>query len=418
MSRVCVVGLGYIGLPTAALLADSGHQVFGVDVNTHAVETIQQGKIHIFEPDLETLVHRVVKSGTLKAQTQATTSDIFILCVPTPFKENHQPDTSCVEAAFRSVLPHLEKGNLVILESTSPVGTTRKLSKILEAERSELKDSIYFAYGPERVLPGRILIELKENSRIVGGLTPEAAHRAAVFYKTITHGQVFQTNSETAEMAKLTENAFRDVNIAFANELSLICDRLGIDVWELRKLANHHPRVNILEPGPGVGGHCIAVDPWFIVSAAPEESGLIRKARETNLYKTEFVTKQILETVKGSRKLGLAFLGLTYKPDIDDIRESPAMEILEALLEEEIGEVYVVEPNLKTLPKSLMDRQKVHFVNLDEAFEMAGTVALLVDHKEFKAVDPKKLINKNLVDTRGVWSSIATRREMEATQRA
>lgn len=404
MKSVCVLGLGYIGLPTSALLASRGHRVLGVDIRPAVIEKINRGEIHIFEPDLEDLVHAVVSEGRLKAALAPARADIFVIAVPTPFKGNHEPDLSYVEAAFDSIVPVLEAGNLVILESTSPVGTTRRLQDRLKTSRPDLAASVHFAYGPERVLPGKILLELATNDRIVGGLSPEAADIAGTFYETLTTGGVHRTTAETAELAKLTENAYRDVNIAFANELSMISHRLGINVHELISLTNKHPRVKVLQPGPGVGGHCIAVDPWFIVHAAPEEAQLIRKAREVNLNKAHFTEARILETLERRSAKSLAYLGLAYKADIDDVRESPALEILESLLQKTTADIYVVEPHLSALPVSLAGHPRIRLADLDTALAKCSVVALLVDHKEFRALAPARLAGKDVVDSRGVFS--------------
>jgi len=330
------MGLGYIGLPTASLLATKGNHVLGVDINPLTVETINRGEIHIVEPDLDILVRSAVHSGNLKAALVPEGADIFILAVPTPFKDDHIPDISYIEAATRTIAPYLVSGNLFILESTSPVGTTERVRDILTEERPDLfplqskssnSPSIYIAHCPERVLPGQILRELISNDRIIGGIDQASRENTAEFYRTFVSGDVFVTDARTAELAKLTENAFRDVNIAFANELSLICDRLGINVWELIELANHHPRVNILQPGPGVGGHCIAVDPWFIVNAAPEESRLIRTAREVNDCKPGWVIDKVKVKARRFNNPVIGCLGLTFKANIDDLRESPALDI-------------------------------------------------------------------------------------------
>ncbi|MDR0762404.1 MAG: UDP-N-acetyl-D-mannosamine dehydrogenase, partial [Campylobacteraceae bacterium] len=342
---VSVIGLGYIGLPTAAMFAAGGIKVIGVDVNQYAVDTINQGKIHIVEPELDKLVSNVVASGYLKAVTKPKTADAFIIAVPTPFKDKHEPDLSYIESAAEAIAPVLKKGDLVILESTSPVGATEQMAERLSSKRSDLtfpqthgEDSdIRVAHCPERVLPGRILKELVENDRIIGGMTPKCSNAAVKLYKSFVKGECIITDAKTAEMCKLTENSFRDVNIAFANELSIICDKLGINVWELISLANRHPRVNILQPGCGVGGHCIAVDPWFIVSKTPKEAKLIRTAREVNSHKPEWVVDKVDEAIsrflkenpqKNKNNITVACFGLAFKPDIDDLRESPAVEIV------------------------------------------------------------------------------------------
>ena len=326
---VVMMGLGYIGLPTAALIASRGLQVLGVDIYEKVVDIINEGKIHIVEPDLDGLVHHVVKKGYLKAAAIPTTAEVYLIAVPTPFKDDHVPDISYVLAATKSIIPTLEKGALVILESTSPVGTTQKMLEVILEERPELKDSIYVAYCPERVLPGNVLHELKHNDRAIGGIDEKSTQKAISFYKYFVVGELHPTNAKTAEMVKLVENASRDNQIAFANELSIICDKAGIDVWEMIALANKHPRVNILKPGTGVGGHCIAVDPWFIVSEFPEDSKVIRTAREVNNFKTEWVIEKVKNKalqfrVNNGREAIVACMGLAFKPDIDDLRESPA----------------------------------------------------------------------------------------------
>ena len=380
--RICISGLGYIGLPTAALLANCGYQVHGVDVVPHVVDTINRGEIHIIEPDLDAFVRSAVNSGQLKASLQPAEADVFMIAVPTPFSDDHSPDISYVLSAARSIGPFLKPGNLVILESTSPVGTTEKLRAELQANGFDTT-GIYFAYCPERVLPGHVMKELIENDRIVGGLDNESTAIVAAFYQTFVKGAVLETNARTAEMCKLTENASRDAGIAFANELSMICDDLGIDVWELIRLANKHPRVNILRPGTGVGGHCIAVDPWFIVSQSPEKARMIRTAREVNNYKTHWVIEKIKDAclqfrLENGREAVIACLGLAFKPDIDDLRESPAVEVVEALIKDGI-QCLVVEPNVESHP---------HFPlsGLEDALSKADIAVVLVAHTAFKEV--------------------------------
>lgn len=386
--KVCVVGLGYIGLPTAALLANRGYDIHGVDINQHAVDTINQGKIHIVEPELDTFVHAAVRSGKLKADTKASEADIFILAVPTPFHHTDdllaipKPNIDYVLAATRSIAPFVKEGNIVILESTSPVGTTDKVAETLKEAGVDISE-IYIAHCPERVLPGHIMRELVENDRIVGGITPEATEVTAKFYRNFVEGEVLTTDAKTAEMAKLTENSFRDVNIAFANELSLICDKLGMNVWELIRLANRHPRVDILTPGCGVGGHCIAVDPWFIVDSAPDEARLIKTAREVNDAKPHHVVAQVQNAVKGIANPKIACLGLAFKPDIDDLRESPALEITKMLSDIEGYEILAVEPNIEELPKVLQNRKNVKLATLEDAQKEADVLVVLVKHKEF-----------------------------------
>jgi len=379
---ICVVGLGYIGLPTAALLASNGHQVFGVDVSTHAVETINQGLIHIIEPDLDAYVRSAVTAGRLKAFTSPQAGDVYMICVPTPFHESDaipKPNIDFVLAATRSIANYVKAGDMVILESTSPVGTTQRMAEVLSEAGVDLS-SIYIAYCPERVLPGKIMTELVENDRVVGGLTPEATLKVSSFYRTFVRGAVLETNAKTAEMCKLTENSFRDVNIAFANELSLICAKDGINVWDLISLANRHPRVNILQPGAGVGGHCIAVDPWFIVARDPENAQIIRAAREVNNRKTDWVIDQIKTAaadfaLKTGFKPKIACLGLAFKPDIDDLRESPAAHIAQVLLSQGY-DLVAVEPNMQ-------DDNRFKLIDLDGALKSADVVAILVRHKQF-----------------------------------
>lgn len=412
-NTVSMIGLGYIGLPTASVLAGRGVSVIGVDINQHAVDTINQGRIHIVEPDLDVLVHEVVRVGKLRATTKPEPADAFLIAVPTPFKGDHEPDLIYVEAASRSIAPVLKKGDLVILESTSPVGTTEKMSEWLAESRPDLtfphqageKSDISIAYCPERVLPGRVIQELVENDRVVGGMTPRCATRASALYKMFVEGECIITNARTAEMCKLTENSFRDVNIAFANELSLICDELGINVWELIRLANHHPRVNILQPGPGVGGHCIAVDPWFIVDKSPKTARLIRTAREVNDYKPHYVIEKVRVAAEQIKTPKIACLGLAFKADIDDLRESPSLEIVQKLKEMNLGDLYVVEPHVAELPDSLKSKNVI-FTNSHDAIKNADIVLLLVNHKVFKDIGINTLIGKVLIDTRGLWETL------------
>jgi len=408
--KISVIGLGYIGLPTAAVIASRGIEVVGVDVSQHAVDTINQGKIHIVEPDLDIVVKSVVTTGKLRATTTPEKADAFLVAVPTPLINNHQPDISYIEAAAKAIAPVLEKGNLVILESTSPVGTTEKMAQWLAQAREDLtfpqqagEDAdIRVAHCPERVLPGYVLQELVANDRIIGGMTAKCSELATALYKTFVRGECLITNARTAELSKLTENAFRDVNIAFANELSIICDKLKINVWDLIKLANRHPRVNVLKPGPGVGGHCIAIDPWFIVDSAPDEARLISTAREINDSKPSHVLEKIRTAADEFKRPVIACLGLAFKADIDDLRESPALDITQEILEQEIGEVLIVEPNITTLPKALTEKG-ARLVKLDEALEKANTIVALVDHKEFKKISVNALNTKVLIDTRGIW---------------
>ncbi|MDR0268462.1 UDP-N-acetyl-D-mannosamine dehydrogenase [Paenibacillus sp.] len=411
VKKVCVVGLGYIGLPTAGLLGKNGFQVHGVDVNIHTVEKINQGEVHITEPDLDQVVMEAVQSGMLRASTVPTEADVYILAVPTPFQENNKPDLTYVEQATKAIIPFLRPGNLIILESTSPVGTTEQIADwILEARRDlSISDSLHAAYNrifvsycPERVLPGQILRELVENDRIVGGIDEASTRWTADFYRYFVKGAILETSARTAEMAKLTENSFRDVNIAFANELSLICDHLDIDVWELIRLANRHPRVNILQPGPGVGGHCIAVDPWFLVDAAPEQAKLIHTARIVNDQKPWYVVEKVLQLASKLKSPVIACLGLSFKANIDDLRESPAITIVEHLARSAAATLYVAEPHIKELPNSLRHRNVV-FSEPEEAVHRADIVLLLVNHEAFKVISPETLQEKIVVDTRGFF---------------
>ena len=405
----CVIGLGYIGLPTAAIIASRGVNVVGVDINQRAVDLINKGQIHIVEPDLDTLVNGAVATGKLKATTEPASADVFIIAVPTPFTDGNKPDLKYVRAAAEAIAPVLKKDNLVIIESTSPVGTTEQISHWLAEMREDLtfphqageESDICVAYSPERVLPGRILIELVRNDRVVGGMSPRCAERAAELYRMIIEGECFLTSARTAELVKLSENAFRDVNIAFANELSLICDRLDLDVWEVAELANRHPRVEILKPGPGVGGHCIAVDPWFIVDSAPEEATLIRTARTVNDAKPKHIVANVLEACERFAEPRVACLGLSYKADIDDLRESPAVEIVD-LIANEVAEIWAVEPHVSELPESLAG-SGVKLAELDDALDAADIIVLLTDHQMFKSLDRQRLAGKIIFDTRGIW---------------
>ena len=393
--KICVIGLGYIGLPTAAVLGSRGYIIHGVEINPKAVETINSGKAHIVEPDLDILVRAAVTTGNLKAHTEPAASDIFMICVPTPLTKENKPQLDYVRSATKAIVPFLKPGNLVILESTSPPGTTEMIESIVIEESEFQKGEIYFAHAPERVLPGKILREVVENDRIIGGIDDASTEKAAEFYSSFVTGKLLKTHCRTAETAKLVENAFRDTNIAFANELSLFCDKLDLDVWELIRLANHHPRVNILTPGPGVGGHCIAVDPWFLVNCEPEVTQLIRTAREVNESKPHWVVERVIANAEKFKSPCIACLGLAYKPDIDDLRESPAVEIVESLLARGIGELKIVEPNLES-------HEKFELVPLDEALAAADIVLMLVGHKSFLSISNSKLAEKIIVDTCGV----------------
>jgi len=380
--KLVMMGLGYIGLPTAALIASRGIKVQGIDVNQSVVDTINEGKIHIVEPALDGLVKHVVERGLLKASTTVDTADVYLIAVPTPFKGDHEPDLKYVESATRMILPNLKSGDLFIIESTSPVGTTDKMANIIFEEKPELKGKINIAYCPERVLPGKVIYELEHNDRVIGGLDEQSTKAAQDFYRHFVKGELHATNAKTAEMCKLVENSSRDVSIAFANELSMICDKAGINVWELINLANKHPRVNILQPGTGVGGHCIAVDPWFIVSEFAKEAVIIRNAREINNYKTDWVIEKIKSTalqfeLDNNRKPTIALLGLAFKPDIDDLRESPALLVADNLLSENKYDLLLVEPNLE-------ESKRHDLTDYERISDKADIVAYLVAHKEFR----------------------------------
>lgn len=413
---ISVIGLGYIGLPTAAVFASKGKKVVGVDINARAVETINRGAIHIVEPDLDQVVHAAVTRGDLRATTQPEAADAFLIAVPTPFKDEHQPDLRFVKAAAESIAPVLKKGDLVILESTSPVGSTEQMADWLAAARPDLRfpqhgdtPDIFVAYCPERVLPGQVMVELINNDRVIGGMTPACSARASELYRLFLKGECVETNARTAEMCKLTENSFRDVNIAFANELSLICADQGINVWELIALANRHPRVNILQPGPGVGGHCIAVDPWFIVAQNPELARLIRTAREVNDAKPQWVLDQVktaladclTQTGKRASDITIACFGLAFKPNIDDLRESPAVGVAQKIAEWHSGTTWVVEPHIEQLADALAD--KAVLVSAGQALEQADILVMLVDHPAFRAIDGASVQQNWIVDTKGVW---------------
>ena len=386
MMNACFMGLGYIGLPTAIIAAKNGVRITGVDINRKVVDTINQGKIHIVEPGLQDLCSEVVASGMLTARTEPVESDAYFIVVPTPFKGNHEPDISYVEAATKAVIPFLKEGDLYVIESTSPVGTTEKMKTLIYAARPELEGKIYIAYCPERVLPGNVIYELVHNDRVIGGIDEASTDKAIEFYSQFVTGKLHRTNSKTAEMCKLTENSSRDVQIAFANELSLICDKAGINVWELIELANKHPRVTILQPGCGVGGHCIAVDPYFITSDFPMESKIISAAREINNYKSFWCAEKIQNEMlrfelEHHRKPWVALMGLAFKPNIDDLRESPAKSIVNKVMQgSNNAQILIVEPNVK-------EHNVFKLTGYREAYEKADIVAFLVNHKEFSQLD-------------------------------
>lgn len=406
---IAVIGLGYIGLPTAAIFATNGLEVTGVDINQRTVDAVNRGEVPFVEPDLSVHVTGAVGQGHLSASTQTPSADAYIVAVPTPFRNDKSADLSYIEAAARAIAPNLAGGELIILESTSPPGATQHLADYLVQLRPDIgfddsddRTQVLIAHCPERVLPGRVMIELVTNDRIVGGITHEAAKKAKELYEVFCQGEILLTDAVTAEMAKLVENSYRDVNIAFANELSMICDKLDVNVWELISLANHHPRVNILQPGPGVGGHCIAVDPWFIVAAAPEEAQLIRTAREVNDGKPEYVLARIREAIKANETEEVAVLGLSFKANIDDLRESPAVEIAAALVEELPGiRVNIVEPHIESLPIRLNGRN-AHLASLETALESSTVAVLLVDHDAFSEVRLNDYPDIHFIDTRGM----------------
>lgn len=414
--KVTVIGLGYIGLPTAALIASRGMQVLGVDTKEDVVRTVASGAIHISEPDLDGLVSKVVSGGALTTSTRPEPADVFIIAVPTPIDGEYRPNLSSVNAAVESILDLLAPGNLVILESTSPIGTTEGIARTIHERRPDLhigtngseNGAIHVAYCPERVLPGRILTELVNNDRCIGGVTPACTRRAQRFYKSFVRGACVATTARAAELVKLTENAFRDTNIAFANELSLICDRFDINVWEVIDIANRHPRVNVLRPGPGVGGHCIAVDPWFIIDSAPELAHVMRTSREVNLTKTKKVIERACTLIEDHPYANVACCGLTFKANIDDLRESPSMEIALHLAAKYGARIKIVEPNLRRLPPELADHQ-VEFMNIDEALRSCEIAILLVDHDEFKMVPLAERRHLDVIDTRGIWQDMPAR---------
>ena len=418
-NTVSVIGLGYIGLPTAAVFASRKKRVIGVDVNVEAVQIINRGSIHIVEPELDMLVHAAVKEGYLRATTCPEPADAFLIAVPTPFTEGHKPDLTYIEQACKSIAPVLAKGNLIVLESTSPVGTTERVADWLAALRPDLSfpqqegeaSDIRVAHCPERVLPGKVLRELVENDRVIGGMTKACSYAAERLYRAFVQGECVLTDARTAEMCKLAENSFRDVNIAFANELAAICERLGINTWELIALANRHPRVNILQPGPGVGGHCIAIDPWFIVDAAPEQARIIRQARTINDERPLQVVSKVEEVLAqwqvqhGKRQAKVAFLGLSYKANIDDVRSSPALTIVNAVAAKYPDVVLAVEPHLAAAPTEL--HPNAQFVELQEALKRADILVLLVAHKDFQSVQLGNNANQTVLDTCGAWKGIA-----------
>ena len=408
--NVVVLGLGYIGLPTAAVIARTGARVLGVDLTESVVETVNSGKVHIEEVDLDGLVSGVVARGTLRASINIAPADVFVIAVPTPFDADHAPNIGYVLKAATSIATVLKAGDTIILESTSPVGTTEKVRDLLATLRPDLRvpgksgeqPDIAIAYCPERVLPGRILVELIDNDRVIGGITPRCARKALSFYKRFVRGACVTTTARAAEMTKLTENAFRDVNIAFANELSLIADTMGVDVWEVIRLANRHPRVNILSPGPGVGGHCIAVDPWFLVHAAPNQTPLIRTAREVNDGKTDHVIEQVSAMIAANPGVPVACLGLAFKANIDDFRESPALKVATALATRFGPQIRIVEPYAASLP-AVFDGSGASLIDVDTAIATCGIMVVLVDHDIFRSIPLEERNDKQVLDTRGIW---------------
>lgn len=416
-NTISVIGLGYIGLPTAVAFANSGKRVLGVDINEKLINSINRGETHIDEPDLDQALWYAIRHKRLSASLTVTSADVFIIAVPTPLKEGNQPDLSHIEAAVHSIAPVLSKGNLVILESTSPVGTTEKMARRLAELRPDLQFPLHnpsqadvqIAYCPERVLPGKIMRELVHCDRIIGGLSADCTESAVNLYRVFVQGECIRTDARTAEMCKLTENSFRDVNIAFANELSLICEQLGINVWELIALANRHPRVNILQPGAGVGGHCIAVDPWFIVAQTPQLSPLIRTARQVNDSKPYWVIEKVKATLADcvtakkvkAEDITIACLGLAFKADVGDLRESPALFITQQLADWHAGKLLAVEPNISLLPQELCS--KADLVSLQRALQQADILVLLTDHREFSDCSIDAITQPWIVDTRGVW---------------
>jgi UDP-N-acetyl-D-mannosaminuronic acid dehydrogenase len=409
--RVSVIGLGYVGLPTAATLASRGLEVIGVDIKQEAVDRINEGRAHFVEPDLDIVLQAVVKAGNLRAVIQPEPADAFMIAVPTPTDAEHRPDMHAVESALRQIAPVLRPGDLVVVESTSPVGTTEWAAGVLKAARPDLTNpleapeasDLLLAYCPERILPGQTLRELIDNARIVGGLDKRSAERARALYGTFAKGEIVMATAREAELSKLTENAYRDVNVAFANEMSLVCEHLGINVWNVIRMANKHPRVNILSPGPGVGGHCIPIDPWFIHHAAPDRTPLIRTAREVNMGKARHVANRIAARAERFREPTIALLGLAYKPDVDDLRESPAVEIALDLAGRSSFQVLVVEPHVRALPGAMAGRPNLELTSLDDAIARADIVGVLVSHSAFKALDPALLVEKSVIDAVGLF---------------
>lgn len=410
-NTISVIGLGYVGLPTAATIAARGVNVIGVDIRKEAVDRINEGQAHFSEPDLDIILNSVVRSGKLRAVVKPEPAEAFMIAVPTPTDANHKPDMSLVESALTNLAPVLKPGDLVIIESTSPVGTTRRATELIKSLRPDLTNpydapetsDLMFAYCPERILPGQTVRELIENARIVGGLDKRSAQRARDLYSVFAKGEIVMATSEEAELSKLTENAYRDVNIAFANELSLVCETLGINVWNVIRMANKHPRVNILAPGPGVGGHCIPVDPWFIHHAVPDKTPLIRTAREVNMAKTHHIAERIAARAERFKEPAIAVLGLAYKPDVDDLRESPAVEIAVELAKLKNTRILVVEPNITSLPPELSGQSNVSLVNLDTALSKADVVGILVSHSQFRTIDTAQLTERAIIDAVGLF---------------
>lgn len=413
MKTICILGLGYIGLPTASFLATKGYQVHGVDVRQDVVDALNEGTVLIHEPSLDILVKSAVGSGRLKASTVPVKADVFILALPTPFRENKKPDISYVHQGAMAIAPCLEAGNIVILESTSPVGTTEQICTWMQEVRPDLlfppqpeennANQVYVAHCPERVLPGRILVELVENDRIVGGVDAHSTKQVTDFYRSFVQGTVFATEARVAEFTKLAENAYRDVNIAFANELSLLCDSLGVDVWQAIEMANKHPRVSILRPGPGVGGHCISVDPWFLVDSAPDLARLIRTAREVNDHKPEWVFARIKKWIDKLNNPVVACMGVAFKPDVDDLRESPSLHIAEKLASLSNCRVLIVEPHIHALPPTLAQHSNVQLCSREQAMEDADILVFLVGHRQFASIQPEALLERMVIDVCGLF---------------